>query len=47
MSILVNEKTRLLVKGIPCAKARSTPLNRCIEYCTNVVGGVTPGKGGT
>ena len=38
--------TRVLVQGITGRRARSTPL-RCKEYGTQVVGGVTPGKGGT
>ncbi|RJP16652.1 MAG: succinate--CoA ligase subunit alpha [Candidatus Abyssobacteria bacterium SURF_5] len=46
MSILVNEKTRLLVQGIT-GREGAFHTKQCIEYGTNVVGGVTPGKGGT
>lgn len=46
MSILINEKTRLLVQGITGGEG-SFHTQRCIEYGTNVVAGVTPGKGGS
>lgn len=46
MSILVNEKTRLLVQGITGGEG-SFQTQRIIEYGTKVVAGVTPGKGGT
>jgi succinyl-CoA synthetase alpha subunit len=46
MSILVNEKTRLLVQGIT-GKEGAFHTKQCMEYGTNVVAGVTPGKGGT
>jgi len=46
MSILVDENTRLLVQGIT-GNEGSFHTRRCIEYGTNVVAGVTPGKGGT
>ena len=45
MSILVDESTRLLVQGIT-GREGSFHTRRCIEYGTNVVAGVTPGKGG-
>ena len=45
MSILVDENTRLLVQGIT-GREGSLHTKRCIEYGTNVVAGVTPGKGG-
>lgn len=45
MSILVDEDTRLIVQGITGAEGRFHT-ERMIEYGTNVVGGVTPGKGG-
>ena len=45
MSILADESTRLLVQGIT-GKEGSFHTRRCIEYGTNVVAGVTPGKGG-
>jgi succinyl-CoA synthetase alpha subunit len=46
MSILVDNDTRLLVQGITGSEG-SFHTQRCIEYGTNVVAGVTPGKGGT
>ena len=45
MSILVDENTRLLVQGIT-GKEGSFHAKRCKEYGTNLVAGVTPGKGG-
>src|ERR1044072_1199253 len=45
MAILIDEKKRFLVQGITGREGRArTRLMR--EYGTNVVGGVTPGKGG-
>lgn len=44
--ILVDEHTRVLVQGITGNEATFHTL-RCIEYGTNVVAGVTPGKGGS
>jgi len=46
MSILVDENTKLLVQGITGSEG-SFHTQRCIEYGTNVVAGVTPGKGGS
>lgn len=46
MSILVDESTRLLVQGIT-GNEGSFHAQRCIEYGTKVVAGVTPGKGGS
>src|SRR5258707_15738095 len=46
MSILVDKKTRVLVQGIT-GKEGAFHAARCKEYGTQVVGGVTPGKGGT
>ena len=45
MSILVDENTRLLVQGIT-GREGSFHAERCMAYGTNVVAGVTPGKGG-
>ncbi len=44
--ILVDERTRVLVQGITGNEA-TFHTQRCIEYGTKVVAGVTPGKGGT
>ncbi len=46
MSILANNKTRLMVQGITGSEG-SFHTKQMIEYGTNVVAGVTPGKGGT
>ena len=46
MSILVDENTRLLVQGITGREGSFHAL-RCMEYGTNLVAGVTPGRGGT
>ncbi len=45
MAILVDKDTRLLVQGIT-GREGSFHTEQMIEYGTNVVGGVTPGKGG-
>ena len=45
MSILVDENTRLLVQGIT-GREGSFHAQRCREYGTNLVAGVTPGRGG-
>ncbi|MCO5225351.1 MAG: succinate--CoA ligase subunit alpha [Thermomicrobiales bacterium] len=45
MSILVNENTRLLVQGIT-GREGSFHTQQMLEYGTNVVAGVTPGKAG-
>jgi succinyl-CoA synthetase alpha subunit len=46
LSILVDEKTRVVVQGIT-GKEGSFHTGQMIAYGTNVVAGVTPGKGGT
>jgi len=45
VSILVNKETKLLVQGIT-GKEGQFHARACIEYGTQVVAGVTPGKGG-
>ena len=45
MSVLVDKNTRLLVQGIT-GSAGGFHTRQCMEYGTNVVAGVTPGKGG-
>jgi succinyl-CoA synthetase alpha subunit len=45
MAILVGKQTRLLVQGITGSQG-AFHAKGCMEYGTNVVGGVTPGKGG-
>lgn len=45
MSIFVNKNTRVLVQGIT-GKEGQFHTRQCVEYGTNVVAGVTPGKGG-
>lgn len=45
MSILVNQDTRLIVQGIT-GRDGSFHTKQMLTYGTNVVGGVTPGKGG-
>jgi len=45
MSIMVNNNTRLLVQGIT-GSSGAFHAKSCLEYGTNVVAGVTPGKGG-
>ena len=46
MSVLVDRNTRVVVQGIT-GKEGAFHAARCKEYGTKVVGGVTPGKGGT
>ncbi|MBN1301045.1 MAG: succinate--CoA ligase subunit alpha [Melioribacteraceae bacterium] len=46
MSILLDQKTRVVVQGITGGEG-SFHTQQMIEYGTNVVAGVTPGKGGT
>ena len=46
MSVLVDKNTRLIVQGIT-GREGTFHAKGCAEYGTNVVGGVTPGKGGT
>jgi succinyl-CoA synthetase alpha subunit len=46
MSILVDKSTRVLVQGLT-GKEGTFHAKACAEYGTKIVGGVTPGKGGT
>src|SRR5579872_5879561 len=46
MSILINKQTRVLCQGIT-GKVGAFHTKGCLEYGTKMVGGVTPGKGGT
>jgi succinyl-CoA synthetase alpha subunit len=46
MSILVDKSTKLLVQGLT-GKEGTFHAKECADYGTKVVGGVTPGKGGT
>lgn len=46
MAVLVTESTKLMVQGIT-GKEGSFHAEQCIRYGTQVVAGVTPGKGGT
>ena len=46
MSILVNKESKILCQGITGSQG-SFHAKQCIEYGSNIVAGVTPGKGGT
>ena len=45
MAILVDKKSKIIVQGITGSEG-SFHAEQCLEYGGNVVGGVTPGKGG-
>src|SRR6185436_11533033 len=46
MAVLIDKKTRLLVQGLT-GREGTFHAKQAAAYHTNVVGGVTPGKGGT
>lgn len=46
MAVLIDKNTKLIVQGIT-GKEGMFHATKCLEYGTQVVGGVTPGKGGT
>src|SRR5512144_935535 len=46
MSILVNKSTRVIVQGLT-GREGTFHAKACADYGTKIVGGVTPGKGGT
>lgn len=46
MAILIDKKTKVIVQGMT-GQAGKFHAEQCIAYGTQVVGGVTPGKGGT
>ena len=46
MSVLVNKESKILCQGITGSQG-SFHAEQCIEYGSNIVAGVTPGKGGT
>lgn len=46
MSILINKKTKVICQGIT-GQAGLFHTEQCLKYGTRLVGGVTPGKGGT
>src|SRR5881296_4133562 len=46
MSILINKRTKVICQGIT-GSAGAFHTKGCLDYGTKMVGGVTPGKGGT
>ena len=45
MSVLVNKESKIIVQGFTGSEG-TFHAEQCIAYGTNIVGGVTPGKGG-
>jgi succinyl-CoA synthetase alpha subunit len=46
MSVLIDKSTRVIVQGLT-GREGTFHANTCAEYGTKIIGGVTPGKGGT
>src|SRR5271169_2844329 len=47
MSVLVNKNTRVITQGITGAGGGAFHTKGCLDYGTKMVGGTSPGKGGT
>ena len=47
MSVLVNKSTKVITQGITGAGGGAFHTKGCLDYGTQMVGGTSPGKGGT
>src|SRR6201986_3087715 len=47
MSVLVDKNTRVITQGITGAGGGAFHTKGCLDYGTKMVGGTSPGKGGT